>query len=60
MFFDYDGESRVITDITLPDAATLSLLINNLPGVLVSQQGDALVPVTLEGFGNALLHVSLQ
>jgi len=57
---DYDGESRVITDITLPDAATLSLLINNLPGVLVSQQGDALVPVTLEGFGNALLHVSLQ
>ena len=57
---DYDGESRVITDITFPDAATLSPLINNLPGVLVSQQGDALVPVTLEGFGNALLHVSLQ
>lgn len=57
---DYDGEPRVITDITLSDAATLSLVINNFPGVLVSQQGDALVPVTLEGFGSALLYVSLQ
>lgn len=56
---DYDGEARLVTNITFPDAETLSLFIFNSPGVLVSQQGDALVPVTLEGFGDALLHLSL-
>ena len=57
---DYAGESQLISNITFPDAATLSLVADNRPGVFISQQGDALVPVTLEGFGAALIHVSLQ
>lgn len=57
---EFDGESRVIQSIEYNDAEILSFVVNNNPGVLISQQGDALVPITLENFGRALLYVTSQ
>jgi len=57
---NYEGESRKITSINLRDAEVLSLIINNAPGFRISQQGHALVPVSLEGYSDALVRVNSE
>ncbi len=53
----YNGQARTITSINLDNAVGSVFATIMSPGVIISNRGHALLPVSLDGIGEALLFV---